>query len=124
MQEPEKRLHFYVGTGTPKNLVAEFISPKKYTFSFIVGNIFPKSVKCIHSATKKRTNVWHSGARYVKGAHDRTPRADSWPFGPRTGSRKMEPTWVLVKEVKISYHNKETMLSTIDPYYGNLSEVP
>ena len=28
-------------------LVAEFISPPKvYTFSFIVGNIFPQSVKC------------------------------------------------------------------------------
>ena len=24
-----------------------------YTFSFIVGNIIPKSVECIHSATKK-----------------------------------------------------------------------
>ena len=24
-----------------------------YTVSFIVGNILPKSVKCIHSATKK-----------------------------------------------------------------------
>ena len=23
-----------------------------YTFSFIVGNVSPKSVKCIHSATK------------------------------------------------------------------------
>ena len=35
------------------SLVAEFISPPKvYTFSFIVGNIIPKSVKCIHSATK------------------------------------------------------------------------
>ena len=33
-------------------LVAEFRSPPKvYTFSFIVGNIIPKSVKCIHSAT-------------------------------------------------------------------------
>ena len=28
-----------------------------YTFSFIVGNIIPKSVKCIHSATKN----WGSG---------------------------------------------------------------
>ena len=26
--------------------------PKVYTFSFIVGNVIPKSVKCIHSATK------------------------------------------------------------------------
>ena len=35
------------------DLVAEFISPKKmYTFSFVVGNIIPKSVSCIHSATK------------------------------------------------------------------------
>ena len=35
-------------------LVAEFISPQKkvYTFSFIVGNTIPKSVKCVHSATK------------------------------------------------------------------------
>ena len=29
---------------------------KVYTFSFIVGNIIPKSVKCIHSATK----VYHT----------------------------------------------------------------
>ena len=36
------------------HLVAEFISPppKVPTFSFIVVNIIPKSVKCIHSATK------------------------------------------------------------------------
>ena len=37
------------------NLVAEFIGPPKvYTFSFIVGTIIPKSVKCIHSATKTK----------------------------------------------------------------------
>ena len=37
------------------HLVAEFISPQKctvYTIQFIVGNIIPKSVKCIHSATR------------------------------------------------------------------------
>ena len=34
-------------------LVAELISPQKvYTFGFIVGTAIPKSVKCIHSATK------------------------------------------------------------------------
>ena len=33
--------------------VAEFSSPPKVdTFSFIVGTIIPKSVKCIHSATE------------------------------------------------------------------------
>ena len=26
--------------------------PKVYTFRFILGNIIPKSVKCIHSPTK------------------------------------------------------------------------
>ena len=42
----------FVGSGF-QSLVAEFISPPKvYTFSFIVGNIIPKSVRCIHSATK------------------------------------------------------------------------
>ena len=35
-------------------LVAEFISPQKCVLlGFVVGNIIPKSVKCIHSATKK-----------------------------------------------------------------------
>ena len=34
-------------------LVVEFISPPKvHTFIFLVGNIIPKSVKCVHSATK------------------------------------------------------------------------
>ena len=34
------------------SLVAQFISPKKCTLLVIVGIIIPKSVKCIHSATK------------------------------------------------------------------------
>ena len=29
-------------------------------------------------------------------------------------------SWVLVEEFNLSYHNKETILCTIDPYYGNL----
>ena len=36
------------------SLVAEFIT-KVYTFRFKVGSIFPKSVKCAHSATKKES---------------------------------------------------------------------
>ena len=47
--------------------VAEFISPKKvYTLSFIVGNIIPKSVKCIHSATKPSSSHITSGALKLK----------------------------------------------------------
>ena len=39
--------------GLNNYLVAEFIRPPKvYTFRFVVGNILPESVKCIHSATK------------------------------------------------------------------------
>ena len=52
-----------------ETLVAEFISPPKvYTFSFIVGNIIPKSVKCIHSATKKQKQPRNSGERRGYGA--------------------------------------------------------
>ena len=29
--------------------------------------------------------------------------------------------WVLVKGFDLSYYNQETMLFTIDPYYGNLN---
>ena len=32
--------------------------------------------------------------------------------------------WILVKGFKLSYDNKETILFTIDPYYGNLNETP
>ena len=32
--------------------------------------------------------------------------------------------WVLVKAFNISSHNQETILLTIDPYYGNLSKFP
>ena len=31
------------------------------------------------------------------------------------------PNWVPVKESNLSYHNKETLYLTIDPYFGNLS---
>ena len=31
--------------------------------------------------------------------------------------------WVLVKGVRISYHNKETILCTIDPDYCNLNKL-
>ena len=32
--------------------------------------------------------------------------------------------WVLVKGVYLSYHNKETIVSTIDPHNGNLNTIP
>ena len=46
---------------------------KVYTFSFIVGNIVPESVKCIHSATKRSTDmVWvslpHTGTQEPLGS--------------------------------------------------------
>ena len=48
-----------IGTETAQRLALEVSltcgvhnPPKVYTFSFIVGNVIPKSVECIHSATK------------------------------------------------------------------------
>ena len=32
--------------------------------------------------------------------------------------------WVLVQEFNLSCHNKEAILFTIDPYYGNLNPKP
>ena len=32
--------------------------------------------------------------------------------------------WVLVRGFNLSYHNKETILSTIDPYYCSLNKLP
>ena len=70
-----------------------------YTFSFIVGNIIPKSVKCIHSATKynntqKRTTSYTARAQEVNSrAHDaRCQLGDgSW----RSHSRKVVAVWAL-----------------------------
>ena len=56
-------LGFRVCLGGLLFLVAEFISPKKCTLLvIIVGNITPKSAKCIHSATKflKSANLLRS----------------------------------------------------------------
>ena len=36
-----------------------------YTFSFIVGNIIPKSAKCIHSATKVFYSLRSKGVRFA-----------------------------------------------------------
>ena len=33
-------------------------------------------------------------------------------------------SWALVKEFGVGYHKKETRFFTIDPYDGNLDEVP
>ena len=32
-----------------------------------------------------------------------------------------DPYWVIVKGFNLSYQNRETILFTIDPYYGNLN---
>ena len=32
--------------------------------------------------------------------------------------------WVPVRGFRLSYHNKETILLTIDPCYGNLNKIP
>ena len=32
---------------------------------------------------------------------------------------KLTPSWVLVKGLNLSYHTKEIILFSIDPYYGN-----
>ena len=46
-------------------LVADFISPN----SFIVGNIIPTSVKCIHSATETLCLSLHSSPRPPTAAY-------------------------------------------------------
>ena len=52
--------------------------------------------------------------------------------GPKTSAFRLQATllwrglitWVLVKGFHLSYHKKETVLFTIDPYYGNLNYIP
>ena len=40
---------------------------------------------------------------------------------PSEGRRRFRAYWALVKGLKLSYHNKETICCTMDPYYGNLN---
>ena len=64
------KLSLKCSSGQVVHLDAEFISPPKvYTFSFILGNIIPKSVKCVHSATYKfRLEIGLGGARLQRSA--------------------------------------------------------
>ena len=41
-----------------------------------------------------------------------------------TAGQPLAKTWVLVKEFNLSYHNKETLFFTKDPYYGSLNQSP
>ena len=41
---------------------------------------------------------------------------------PAANSAMLCTSWDIVKEFCLSYHNIETVLSTIDPYYGNLKQ--
>ena len=54
-----------------------------------------------------------------------------WPLFPRTqkgpllGNPVNSPVfWVAVKEITLSYHNSNTLLFTIYPKFGNLSQAP
>ena len=108
-------------------LVAEFISPKKgYTFSFILGSIIPKSVKCIHSATKLRDLYLPLRLQDVRESAQGQLRRfvlakrlnkilQAHPDGP------LNFDWVLAKGFNLSYPDKETLLFTIDPCYGTLN---
>ena len=35
----------------------------------------------------------------------------------------MQLYWVLVRGFNLSYHNKDTILFTVDPHYGNLNKI-
>ena len=66
-----------------KFLIAEFISPKKcMLLVLIVGDIIPKSVKCIHSATKSlefggfRVRAVNNGSK-PKALRLKCPKPDS-----------------------------------------------
>ena len=60
--------------------------------------------------------------RPIAGRNPLPTPAHPIPPPPRA-SRHLRPGmhWVLAKGFNLSYHNKETILLTIDPYYGNLN---
>ena len=46
---------------------------------------------------------------------------DLLPPGVLSAEAPSLETWVAVKELKLSYHNPETMLFSIYPFYGSLN---
>ena len=57
-----------------------------YTFSSIVGDIIPKSVKCIHSATKLYNEYYPTVTESGQYATYESMYPDSMYFGPRSTS--------------------------------------
>ena len=47
-----------------------------------------------------------------------------WVYVRTPDSWKLPHGWVAVKELKLRYHNPKTILFTMFPCYGNLSEAP
>ena len=55
------------------------------------------------------------------------PYEDPWKDDPDVAEEDWQASalfWVAAKELKLSYHNPETMLLTTYPYCGNLNQVP
>ena len=46
------------------------------------------------------------------------------PLRPGSSTHVLALNWALVRGFSLSYHNRETLLLTIDPYCGNLNNIP
>ena len=66
-----------------------------------------------------------NGPRYPEVAHNSMKVAQNHRHHyTQESSQELERNWVAAKELKLSYHNPETISFTIYQQYGNLYEVP
>ena len=67
--------------------------------------------QCLHGHKLLEARPWHGAG-------------DAHVHGTRAETTGKSFCWVAVKELKLSYHNSETALFTIDPPYGNFNQAP
>ena len=98
---------------------------------FLSDLTFPSPLSCWHSSRSCHQGALWEQLLLLQDVHH-VLRAEThqqpiaivapqWAAGRLDGMWKK---WVAVKEVKLNYHNSETIVSGIYPYYVNLNQVP
>ena len=93
------------------------------------------SIEALYTLNSPPAICFNKGCAHNIISSRRTPKSapSSDPEEPQTpltakpsklyalNPKTPNPCWVLVRGFNLSYHKKETILFTIDPYYGNLN---
>ena len=81
----------------------------------------PNTISCNSALSAcSASGNWQIALHVLRGMSDANAQPDQISCNAALNACRTAGDWVAVKELKISYHNGETLLFTIYTHYGNL----